>query len=225
MTQISAHGYIDSDFDSYYERLSEDHFPQDVLINWVKTIVDDLEQDIAPAKRVYFWDQYFHSSEYANFFLNSDYVNFSEHEMAYLYGAVYYWLKCFSKKNISEDVFKHLEVIASRKNYAKPYFLFFKEMAEGNDQENTVMANTPSCLTSSQTALLWLAIAFTTEEASAENPPKKKDLAPVISQITGFGASSINQHLKGSFSEKDKKAVVSIIKNVMPKLAERVEKL
>ena len=39
LANVSQKGYTDSRFDSYFQMLSEDHFPQIVLVNWTKKII------------------------------------------------------------------------------------------------------------------------------------------------------------------------------------------
>jgi hypothetical protein len=144
--------------------------------------------------------------------------------LAYLWGAVYYWLKCVVVDYNNEEVFNHIETVAIRKDFLRPYFYHYKRLATGmdaisDDKSESVMSPKGE-LTAEQTALLWLAIATLTEENVT-----KKSLAPAISRVTGVGVQSLKSKIVGSFKERDKEVVSSIFADTMPHLAEKIMKM
>jgi hypothetical protein len=220
LLDISHHGYVDNKYEDFYEKLTEDHFPLPTLINWTRTIVEDLLESLNPVTQVDNWVQYFKSPEYARLKLHPDYIDFGEHEMAYLWGAVYYWLRSSDSSSNFDDLLAHIEEIACKKKYARPYFLFFKVQAGDSVGLEAVssVSQPKGCLTAEQTALLWLAIAKLTE-GEVKN---KKKLAPAISQVAGVGKGSIEQKLCGTFRDEDKDALIKIFGELMPNLAEKI---
>lgn len=136
MAEICHHGYSDSSYDDVYERLSEFNFPVMILINWARTIVDDLTTTSFPVNQVIVWNDYLNKSgKSIRHTFHPAFLDFEDHELAYLWGAVYYWLKCLSK-DTNRKVLKMIEEMGMHKKYAQPYFLYFKQLAENDKQMN-----------------------------------------------------------------------------------------
>lgn len=228
ISSISYPGYVDATYGQFYKNLSIEHFPITVLVNWTRTIVEDLTGCVSPINHLKGWSDYFHSQGYkdaANGSIHPDIIDFEEHELAYLWGAVYYWLKCILENYNNEELFNHIEKIAIKKDFLRPYFYHYKCLADGiiyNSDDSNIPPPMSSKgeLTAEQTALLWLAIAQLTEENVV-----KKSLAPAISRVTGVGETSIRTKIVGSFKEEDKIVVASIFKETMPRLADKVMKM
>lgn len=228
LSSISYPGYVDATYGKFYKNLSVDHFPITVLVNWTRTIVEDLYGSVSPINHLKSWSDFFHSKEYksiANGSIHPDIIEFEEHELAYLWGAVYYWLKCILVDFENDELLKHVEKVAIKKEFLRPYFYHFKCLADGISSYPVNETMTPPIsnkgeLTAEQTALLWLAIAQLTEDNVT-----KKNLAPAISRVSGVGETSLRVKIVGSFKEDDKKAVASIFENVMPRLAEKIMKM
>lgn len=228
LAAISYHGYTDSIYEQFYRKLDVERLPINVLVNWTKTIVEDLLSSVSPINHVQDWDSFFESGEYrdyANMSVHPDFVAFEEHELAYLWGAVYYWLRTFVSNFDNEELLGYIERVACKKHFLRPYFYQYKNLAEGrNDSvESYCTPNVPNAtkaLTAEQTALLWLAIATLIEKDVA-----KKSLAPTISKITGVGVASIKSKIVGSFKEEDKRAVASLFEDTMPNLAAKIMKM
>ncbi len=228
LASISYQGYTDATYGSFYKNLSVDRLPIHVLVNWTKTIVEDLVDSVSPINHVQSWCDYFGSTEYrdhAKLSVHADFVDFEDYELAYLWGAVYYWLKCYTEGFDNENLLAYIEAAACKKQFLRPYFYHYKNLAEGNGEMlgDYLSPGNPSptrALTAEQTSLLWLAIAMMTETEVS-----KKNLAPAISKITGVGVASIKAKIVGSFKEKDKKAVASIFESSMPNLAAQIMKM
>ena len=134
MAEICHHGYSDSSYDDIYERLSEFNFPVMILINWVRSIVDDLTITSFPVNQVIVWNDYLNRSGKSIIHtIHPAFLEFEDHELAYLWGAVYYWLKCLSDYK-NTKVLTIIEEMGMRKKYAQPYFLYFKQLAENDSQ-------------------------------------------------------------------------------------------
>ena len=89
--------------------------------------------------------------------------------------------------------------------------------------ENAFNAQTGvSCFTSRQMGILLTAVGILTEK---ENPPAKTTLGEVVEKIAGYKATTVNQNMKGKFSEKDKQVIMTALKDKLPNLAEKVSKL
>lgn len=227
LSSISYPGYVDAAYGKFYKNLTVEHLPITVLINWTRTIAEDIISSVSPVNHVASWSDYFHSQEYkyyASSSVHPDLIEFEEHELAYLWGAVYYWLKCVVVDYNNEEVFNHIETVAIRKDFLRPYFYHYKRLATGmdaisDDKSESVMSPKGE-LTAEQTALLWLAIATLTEENVT-----KKSLAPAISRVTGVGVQSLKSKIVGSFKERDKEVVSSIFADTMPHLAEKIMKM
>lgn len=228
LASISYQGYTDATYESFYKNLSVDRFPIHVLVNWTKTIVEDLINAVSPINHVQSWCAYFDSAEYrdnARMTVHEDFVDFEDYELAYLWGAVYYWLRCYTEGFDNENLLAYIEKVACKKQFLRPYFYHYKNLAEGNSEmlgDDLSPCNPPLArtLTTEQTALLWLAIAMLTETEVT-----KKDLAPAVSKITGVGVASIRAKIVGAFKEKDKKVVASIFESSMPNLADKIMKM
>lgn len=134
MAEICHHGYADNSYDDIYERLSEFNFPIMILINWARSIVDDLSISSFPVNQVIVWNDYLNNSgKSLRHSFHPSFIDFKDHELAYLWGAVYYWLKCLLG-NKNTKVFALIEEIGMHKKYAQPYFLYFKQLADNDSQ-------------------------------------------------------------------------------------------
>lgn len=220
LSEIIHNGYVDSWFDHYYKRLTESHLPILVLMNWIRTIVEDIEHSISAPAKVEKWNIYFHGDDYNEKTTKDDYIDFDESELAYLWGAVYYWIKCFHAESDNEALLETIENVACQKEYVKPFFYHFKhQFGEISDEED--YHKEKQGFSNGEMSTFVYAVAALTEGRT----PVKTSLAPVIAKISGYGESTIGQKLKGRFNDNDKKNVEYVIHDVMPKLAEKVLKL
>ncbi|MBR2291563.1 MAG: hypothetical protein IJ868_04535 [Prevotella sp.] len=217
-------GYVDSWFGDYYCNLSEEHLPLNIFVNWTRTIVEDLLSSVNPINHVCGWDNYLRNTDSFNPLLRKGDIYFENYEIAYLWGGVYYWLHCLTPGFNNEGLLRQIEEVACRKKYLSPYFLLFKNMANGIEFEHSMTfmplekASQTRPITSEQTALLWLAIA----KLSEGEVKNKKNLAPVIHNLTGVGEKSLALKIVGAFKDEDKKALTDIVEEQMPNLADKI---
>ena len=109
LAKVSQNGYVNSRFDSYYQMLSEEHFPLTVLVNCTKSIAEELTDAVSPIHHVKKLDKYFRGGEIRINVSKPDYVEFEDYELAYLWGAVYYWLKCLTPGFENHELLHYIE--------------------------------------------------------------------------------------------------------------------
>jgi len=78
-----------------------------------------------------------------------------------------------------------------------------------------------TCFTSTQMGILFQAVSELTEPL----PPGKTTLGDLIESIAGYSATTVNQNMKGAHRPKDIETIVEVLKEKLPKLAEKVKKL
>ena len=69
--------------------------------------------------------------------------------------------------------------------------------------------------------ILMQAIGYLTEDKA----PGKTTLGEVIEKISGYKATTVNQNMKGTFRDADKKVVAKAIESKFPKLAAKVRQI
>lgn len=218
-------GYVNMWYDEYYSILLEERLPLHIFVNWTRSIVEDLMESINPINNVQGWDNYLHNVDSLDTIFQTECIIFEDYELAYLWGGVYYWLKRLTPNFDNESLLNIIEEVACRKKYLTPYFMMFKNMANGIEEEislNFTSPEKPSSdkqITSEQTALLWLAIA---KQSEGEVKNKKK-LAPVIHKLTGFGEKSLELKICGTFKDEDKNALTTILGEQLPHLADKIQ--
>lgn len=228
LANVSQKGYTDSRFDSYFQMLSEYHFPQIVLVNWTKSIAEELMDAISPIHYVKKLDRYFRSGEVRLNMSSPDYVEFEDYELSYLWGAVYYWLKCLTPGFDNQELLDYIEKIACPKLYLKPYFLYFKGRSEGTCEgdETLALEEDPSgqkkgkCLEAGPACCLLLGVSQLTEDST-----NKSALEPVVAKLFGGSAKYIHTLITGSLAKKHKEDAAKAVETAMPKLAEKIRKL
>lgn len=89
------------------------------------------------------------------------------------------------------------------------------------EPESAFNSNGNNCFTNKQMGIFLRAIAEITEDPV----PAKTTLGEIVEKIAGYKATTVNQNMKGSISERDKLIVADAIESKFPKLAARVRKL
>jgi hypothetical protein len=84
---------------------------------------------------------------------SSDFIDFEDYELAFIWGSVYCFLNLYHKDICSELLLSNIEHVACPKKYVLPYFLFckaaFQRLTEKenagviNVQEATINVNSP----------------------------------------------------------------------------------
>ncbi len=121
---VAERCYSDQWFEDYFKRLSVKRLPMFVFINWVLSIVENIESSSMSLMCVDDWVSYFLSGLYEG--PNNDSENLEDYELACLWGAVYYYLSCFMVPAADARLLDKIESVGCRKAFAKPYFEHFK---------------------------------------------------------------------------------------------------
>ena len=231
LASFSHNGYVERSFEDYYMRLTEERLPIVVLVNWTRTIVEDLLNAASPISHAKCWNDFFHSQvykEYSNSSVHPDFIqDIKDYEIAYLWGAVYYWLKCLSEEFENPELLQTIENLACRKMFLRPYFYHFKNIADGNNDGSNIMQTSigsekknQNRLDAGPTCCLLLGVANMTEETV-----NKTALEPVVAKMTGGSKQYVHTLIMGAMNAKHKEEAAKIVEIAMPKLAEKIRKL
>ena len=96
-----------------------------------------------------------------------------------------------------------------------------KQIEEINSEESSKTERDIMRFTSRQMGIFLYAVAQKTEDPA----PAKTTIGEVVENISGHKAKTVNQNMKGVFSEKDKETVAKAIETKLPELAKRIRKL
>ena len=96
-----------------------------------------------------------------------------------------------------------------------------KQIEEINSEESSKTERDIMRFTSRQMGIFLYAVAQKTEDPA----PAKTTIGEVVENISGYKAKTVNQNMKGGFSEKDKETVAKAIETKLPELAKRIRKL
>lgn len=123
-----------SPLNDYYASLNDQRLPLTVFVNWARSIAEDVYCSHIPTVRVIQWSRYFESKNYVWFSRwGSDFPEYEEHEMAYLWGAVFYWLGVCIGLETTDAVMDAVARQGCKKHFAKPYFMHFYQPTCAND--------------------------------------------------------------------------------------------
>jgi hypothetical protein len=96
-----------------------------------------------------------------------------------------------------------------------------KQIEEINSEESSKTERGIMRFTSRQMGIFLYAVAQKTEDPA----PAKTTIGEVVENISGYKAKTVNQNMKGVFSEKDKETVAKAIETKLPELAKRIRKI
>lgn len=230
IVKLAEKAYSDPYFDRRYQRIMDDHLSVKTAINWARSIKDDLLSSSTPITRVQNWDNYLHNNigymKLSVFF--SHYIDFEEHELAFLWGLVYYWLKFGTEKFDNDSLLENIEKTACKKVYAIPYFMYLKnqgniifdEYDNKHINEQSYQSSTTKKMTVEQTAILALGIC----RQMNINISNKKSLAPLIHKICGYSENTLSQKLTGGYKQDDLNKIADIIDPLLPEMAANIRK-
>lgn len=125
---IMGQAYISDELNAYMTRMSEDRLPTCVLLNWTRSIAEDLAASPIPALCAARWQRYMQTtSSSKSMFQHPDFVDLEDYEIAFIWGSVYCYLSLGYKNVCDDTVLGELEMIACPKKYLQPYFDFGKK--------------------------------------------------------------------------------------------------
>ena len=96
-----------------------------------------------------------------------------------------------------------------------------KQIEEIDSEESSKTERDIMRFTSRQMGIFLYAVAQKTEDPA----PAKTAIGEVVENISGHKAKTVNQNMKGGFSEKDKETVAKAIETKLPELAKRIRKI
>lgn len=137
VARICQQGYVDPYFDEVYKCLSEFNLPSHFLINWTRSIAEDLQKSSMPITQIEVWNKYL--DRVGTKLLHTLHPilgnEFAEHEKTYLWGAVYYWIKHFSDCVDKAEILENIERQGVAKPFTRPYFDLFRNWDKHIEQK------------------------------------------------------------------------------------------
>lgn len=133
MASICHYGYTDSFLNHYCTTLSTDSLPMEKLLSWTRTIAEDLQEHPSPLLRVGYWHRYMNRLPNKLITAHPFVDEFTPCEESYLWGAVYYWLRCFTPEELHPELLGCIKDNACPKLYTQPYFNYFFKKAKQVD--------------------------------------------------------------------------------------------
>ena len=119
-----------SSFSAFLPRLSEERMPLNVIMNWARSVSEDLFVAPVPAAKLDQWNHYWKSRLYAKVsFFHSEFPIYEEHEMGCIWGVVFMWLIINYDKDIEDPLLKRILQLACKEKTAAPYFMHFYNAA------------------------------------------------------------------------------------------------
>ena len=122
MLPVIGRGYK-QDLEDYMSRISEDRLPPCIVMNWVRSISEDLAQAALPVVNIKKWHQ--------NMILLSsdksvaekvDSIDLKNYEECFIWGCIIRWLELFVNDILDDDLRNEIFHVACPKRYLKPYF-------------------------------------------------------------------------------------------------------
>lgn len=125
-------------FNEYCPRLAEEHIPMYVLMNWARSISEDLFVAQVPSAKLDQWNQFLKSDMYSTISMFWDTFHiFEDNEKGCLWGAVYYCLAVRYEKDINDPLMLRIVSIGCKTKVAMPYFHHFQAAALNNCEINS----------------------------------------------------------------------------------------
>lgn len=134
-----------SSFNVYCARLSEERLPMIVMINWARSVAEDLFVAPIPAVKLDHWNHYWKSSLYVNVsLLHSDFPRYDDYEMGCLWGTIYLWLAVCFEKDVDDPLLQRIVQLACKEATAVPYFQFLYHAARKMNGRNFFLKSMPN---------------------------------------------------------------------------------
>ena len=113
-----------SSFSEYCPRLSEDRMPLNVIMNWARSVSEDLFLAPVPSVKLDQWNHYWKSKLYARVsFFHTEFPKYEEHEMGCIWGMVFLWLAANFDKDLEDPLMKRIMQLGCKEKTAVPYFI------------------------------------------------------------------------------------------------------
>ncbi len=122
MLPVIGRGYK-QDLDDYMTRISEDRLPPCVVLNWVRSISEDLSHAALPVVNIKKWhENMLLLSSDDNVAVKADSIDLTNYEECFIWGCIVRWLDLFEHDILDDDLKSEIFRVACPKRYLKPYY-------------------------------------------------------------------------------------------------------
>ena len=122
MLPVIGRGYK-QDLEDYMTSISEDRLPPCVVLNWVRSISEDLSQAALPVVNVKKWHQnMILLSSDESVATQADSIDLTNYEECFIWGCIVRWLDLFENNILDDDLKNEIFQVACPKRYLKPYY-------------------------------------------------------------------------------------------------------
>ena len=134
LAQIAEPLYVDSRFSQLKGNLKDERLSICGLLNWARTIADNIENDPMPLERIGYFDRQLGGRPglFEILFYPFNTRDLEEHERAAIWGAAYYWLMVVIQTKLP-NVLDKIKEIGLRTPDSIPYFAHFYVSADFSD--------------------------------------------------------------------------------------------
>ncbi len=134
-----------SSFNVYCSRLSEERLPLNVMLNWARSVAEDLFAAPIPSVKLDQWNHYWKSKLYTRMtFFHSDFPKYEDYEMGCLWGTVYLWLAICYEKDFNDSLMQRIVQLACKEKTAVPYFYHLYNATRNFKGENYFLVSMPN---------------------------------------------------------------------------------
>lgn len=122
MLPVIGRGYK-QDLEDYMSSISEDRLPPCVVMNWVRSISEDLSHAALPVVNIKKWHQnMILLSSDESVATKADSIDLTNYEECFIWGCIVRWLDLFENDILDDDLKNEIFHVACPKRYLKPYY-------------------------------------------------------------------------------------------------------
>ena len=122
MLPVIVRGYK-RDLEDYMSCISEVRLPPCVVMNWVRSVSEDLSKAALPVVNIKKWHQnMILLSSDVNVATKADSIDLKNYEECFIWGCVVRWLELFENDILDDDLKNEIFQVACPKKYLKPYY-------------------------------------------------------------------------------------------------------
>ena len=122
MLPVIGRGYK-QDLEDYMSRISEARLPPCIVLNWVRSVSEDLSQAALPVVNIKKWHQnMILLSSDKSVATKADSIDLKNYEECFIWGCIVRWLELFENDILDDDLKNEIYHVACPKRYLKPYY-------------------------------------------------------------------------------------------------------
>lgn len=200
----------ESDFSTYYSSLSLVRLPLAELCNWGRSIAEDVYCAELPHVKVQQWETYITSNSYSWRIKSSNNLgDYEEHERAFLWGAVYYWLTVVLRSGNNNLLTQSIVRIGCRKDFARPYFYYLYNAARHNIEAHSALPSQETTMPESEAIISGNELVEGFRQLSVqERRAARRLLNDLLADSVGWRSVLRQMKLMGWFHEPAGKNIV-----------------